>query len=329
MDRLHWVRAVFWATVLASFAGTSWGGEILTTAESLPSNLKTPLGPQTKKEVFNKTPISCYNVSDGSLLDCAFVMKINGLSQRDTSADNTGGHSHDGGRDLGELRSGGAAGAQVKGQTANIAVVVEQRVPEVGGRIETQLDLFVPPGFVTVFPESFDATRTFWRFITTLNVNVPGLTVLPDMPTGAYRKVRSTDDDHKDAVAFFGTRDALIFLNAIAETYQLLTIRSDRPAGLKLSVNDMSLIQGGYFDLNLNWRGEERHINHRTGNSADINRDQVDCGKNKDLRAAVDITMPITSKSPIARRNPPTRLLCESGGRIHIDFDQVAPPALP
>lgn len=160
---------------------------------------------------------------------------------------------------------------------------------------------------------------------------MPGLTVLPDMPTGPYRKVRTKpeDDNHKDAVAFNGTGDTRIFLSAIADTYQLLTVRPERRAGLKLSVNDMSLPAGGYFDLNKDWRGDKEHMFHRTGNSADINRDKVDCKDNKDLRAAVAMTMPITSRSPIARRSQPTRLLCESGGRIHIDFDQVAPPALP
>lgn len=330
MSKLYWVQAVFWVTALASFAGTSWGGAILSTTESSPSNLKTALGPQTKKEVLKKTSIACYDARDGSPLDCAFVMKINGLTQPETSVENNGGHSHTSGRDLGELRFGGAADALVNGQTANARVVVEQRVPEVGGKIETQLDLFVPPGFSTVFPESFDASRTFWRFITTLAVGVPGLTVLPDMPAGSYRKLRRVNDtDHTNAVAFFGTGDTRIFLTAIADTYQLLTIRPERPAGLKLSVNDMSLPAGGYFDLLTNWRGDERHAFHRTGNSADINKDNGDCRQNKDLKAAVGMTMPITSRSPLARRPPPARFLCERSGDIHLDFDQIAPPALP
>lgn len=311
MSALSRVQAVFWLTVLASFAGASWGfGPVLKTGSSQPSNLRTVLGDASRPEEVNKAFISCYNILNGSLLDCRFVMTITGLADPTTAPENSGGHSHVAGtvRDLGELRFGGGSGNQVTGQTMNAVVRVEQRVPEVSGKIETELDLFVPPGWFTVFPQSFDASRSFWRFITRLDVTVAGLSMLPTSPTGTFIKVRGNDMSHTDAVAFYGTGDALLFLNAIADNYRLLTADPQNPAGVPLSVNDMSLIAGGYFDLNLDWRspappGRPKHVYHRVGTSVDINRQPGgDCLQNKTLRAVVDLIMPVDSRSPIARR---------------------------
>ena len=94
----------------------------------------------------------------------------------------------------------------------------------------------MPPGWHTVSPESCDATKTSWCFKTTIDVGVSGLTSLPG-GVPSYKKVRNPDKAHTDAVAFFGTPDAIFYLGAIAELY-------NRLSNNVLSVNDMSLIKG-------------------------------------------------------------------------------------
>ena len=83
----------------------------------------------------------------------------------------------------------------------------------------------------------------------------------------------------------------------------------------KLSINDLSLPNGGLFDLNGLWNTAKGHDTHRHGNDADINRTDgggvlKNCEDDKKLKEAV---------SKIGAGIP--TLLCESGGRKHIDFD--------
>lgn len=212
-------------------------------------------------------------------------------------------------------------------------MLVEHLLPQVGGVIERRLDLFVPPGWHTVAPPpSCDATQSFWCFLHRLNVKVPGLEALnasncqPTLPPAPRCKLRrSPDDDHKDNAAFHGTFSTLLLLADVASEFQ-----RTNPQGLPLAVNDMSLISGGFFDLDLRWEGEERHTYHRTGTSADISKrlGSGDCTQNTSLRAAVDLLMPVDPRSAIARRTNRagvSRFLCEAppDSNIHIDFDQV------
>ncbi len=355
------VHAFLWVTALTGLGGTcaSWGqpfGLAELRASTPPSDLRTVLGRASRYEHVFDTVIGCYDArTTGVLIDCRFAMRINDLVEPIDSVENHGGHTHGpsyptGGppRDLGELRFGGASGSQVNGQTANTVVRVKQRVPQVSGRIDTRLNVFSPPGWHTVSPpKACDATETFWCFILKLDVTVPELTSLPASkcstapPQAPICKSRNPDDNHTDEVVFYGDGNTLLFLGYVGESYRRLTITSQNPTGRRVSVNDMSLIAGGYFDhLRREWRAPEQpppkpsasHFYHRIGTSADINKTDGDCTKNKTLRAVVDLLMPVESRSPIARRaNAPgferSRFLCEleNNKNIHIDFDQIVP----
>ena len=75
---------------------------------------------------------------------------------------------------------------------------------------------------------------------------------------------------------------------------------------------------GGVFDDDQNWT--EPHIEHRDGRDVDINRGGVNCKPDLHLRAAINkflVKLDFTAKGP---RKPPSALLCESGGRKHIDI---------
>jgi hypothetical protein len=335
MSALAQARAVLWVTVLAGVAGTSWGQSFVHKAgEALPSRLKTVLGPASRTVEIHNSYIGCYDVRNGNPTDCRFVMNINGLATVGNPLENHGGHGHVAGRPLGELRFGGATGSQLNGQTGNTQVVVEHLLPQVGGVIERRLDLFVPPGWRTVDPQSCDATQTFWCFLHRLNVKVPALSpltasnCLPALPPAPICKLRaSPDNNHTDAAAFYGTTNALLFLNAMADEFR------QRTEGLPLAVNDMSLVSGGFFDLDLGWQGEQRHSTHRTGDSADISKrlpGMGDCTTNLTLRAVVDELMPVDPRSAIQTRTNRagvSRFLCEAAptNNIHIDFDQIPP----
>jgi len=308
----------------AAWSVSARGGEIHQTVSSLPSELRTPLGLRSNTLEKKQTSIGCYDIFTGLFIDCGYDMSFRGLSP----------DPHAPAHPLGDLQviapALGARTTFVAGQTSNDIVFVSQQIPTASGKIDTVLNVRVPPGWHTVFPESLDATRTSWRFVTTVDVAVTGLTSLSGAPCGSAGvsvvRCRSADTAHTDDVAFFGTGDALVYLNAIADSFFL---QADQP----LSVNDMSLLKGGVFDIKNNYAPP--HRTHRVGMSADINKTAGNCKQNKTLRAVVnDIMAPIPG-SPFAINrtlNSLGRFLCEETGtkptnNIHIDFDVQAPPS--
>jgi hypothetical protein len=323
------IKTVLWCAlaVLCTQTGLAWGGPIYNTVKMQPLNLITPLGNITPKSLF-VTNIACIDASNGQYTDCAFDIRINGLVQPNTEVANNGGHlpnMHSGTRPVGDLQiifpTIGAKTQFVYGQTNYSYVNVVYEMPEVSGKIETVLNLRVPPGWHTVYPESCDISRTYWCFNTMVDVGVvTDLLPLADpqtYPRLPYIRVRNnpTTDPHPNSVAFYGTINTLFFLNNIAISYQ--------KKGYMLSVNDMSLPRGGLFDVHANYLTP--HGYHRTGQSVDINKNFGDCLKNKMLRLVVDAEMPIQAGSKFAnpKRYFPSRFLCETGNNnnIHLDFD--------
>lgn len=313
---------------LCSQTSLARGGTIYNSVKMQPLNLITPLGNLTQKSSI-VTTVACVNVRNGNYTDCAFDIRINGLVQPDTAVSNNGGHLHGGIHPVGDLQiifpGTGTKTQFVSGQTSNSYVSVVHEMPEVSGKIETAYNLHVPPGWHTVYPEPCDASRTYWCFVTTVDVGVvTDLFPLADpktYPGLPYIRVRNAHG-HPDDVAYYGTMNTLFFLNNIAIAY------GDK--GYQLSVNDMSLPRGGFFDDHADYlttlpSGKlAPHIYHRTGQSADINQDSNgDCLENDELREVVDIEMPIKAGSPFTYRYFPSRFLCEQGNNnnIHIDFD--------
>jgi len=60
----------------------------------------------------------------------------------------------------------------------------------------------------------------------------------------------------------YGVRGLVQHLQAIADGYDSLY------PGIRLRINDMSLVWGGHFDINNNWQGD--HAEHRIGWNADV-----------------------------------------------------------
>ena len=308
--------------ILCTQTGLAWGGPIvtgpiLTTVSMIPSNLNTPLTHPGKSYMY--TRIGCVNAANGNFISCGYDFSITGLTQPDTDPANNGGHSHTiSNHPLGTLKESlpmpGNSATYLSGNTQNNWVYFSHEIPEVSGKINTVLNLRVPPGWHTVNPQPCDVSFTYWCFNTTVDVGL-NLTPLPDA-AWLYTKHRKPDTAHTDAVAFYGTDSALRNLNSIADWYNQLTL-------LTLSVNDMSLIKGGLFDVYADY--SPPHHDHRTGESADINKDvNGDCTKNKALLLAVLFVMPPEPYTYYANRKLPSfgHFLCETGNHnnIHIDL---------
>jgi murein endopeptidase len=157
-----------------------------------------------------------------------------------------------------------------------------------------------------------------------VDVGVKNLTWLLNAPQ-LYKKTRHFDVNHTDAVAYYGTSSALTNLKSIADWYNQITLQT-------LSINDMSLINGGVFDLGLSYVAiphKSGHQLHRTGESADINQDivnnvKLDCTKNKSLLLSVFFVMGRNGGKIYANRQLPSlgHFLCETtnNNNIHIDL---------
>ena len=305
------------------------GGPIFETVSKAPSNLETPLGPLSDT-VQKVTSIACYDFLTGNLLNCDFDTTIIQLHQPTADVENNGGHTHNfDTHPLGTIQVVApittAPSTFQSGNTNFDTYFVSHEMPEASGKIDTVLNLHVPPSppdWHTVSPESCDASRTFWCFFTTIDVGLSGLLAMPS-GVPSIVKVRSPDTAHTDAVAFSGKADAIFYLVQIADTYNQLT------NGSRLSINDMSLLKGGVFDLNKDF--DSPHILHRTGQSVDINKTLGDCRANYQLRRAVNMVLPAEPGSFFDQRMYPSQghFLCEKNGNIHIDLDITAPPSPP
>lgn len=164
----------------------------------------------------------------------------------------------------------------------------------------------------------FGCGPTSYTFIDTFNVEIPNLQELPEPGSSSlYEKLRDGTNTHPQG--HHGTPYALQMISLIAENYWVLS-------GNKLSVNDISLPDGGLFDISNNWTPP--HDEHRVGTSVDINRKGIHCLDNKSLRTAVEMLAPHV----IRKGKTASPLLCEKkdlplekgGGKYHIYLDQIS-----
>ena len=288
--------------------------------------MKTPLDPNPGKvNVYTYT--GCVNVANGNFIDCRYDFRITSLKLPNADVPNNGGHLHDyASHPLGTLKviwppSSGNPSNFLNGQSQNSYVYFAHEIPDASGKIETELNLRVPLGWHTVFLESCDASNTYWCFKTTVDVGL-NLSPMPDTPSLYLKHRGDTDLNHTDAVSFYGTDSAIRNLYKIAGWYNWLTDKR-----FKLNINDISLIRGGVFDIKGKYKNP--HNTHRTGESADINKDvlngvKLECTKNKLLSAAVFLVIRPEAGTVFAGRKFPSwgHFLCETGNHnnIHIDL---------
>jgi len=146
-------------------------------------------------------------------------------------------------------------------------ILLRFRAPQFGGQIEFEARSVLAPG------DTVSAKDT-------VIVAVPGLVLLPDGEnlnkvggtpnhTGpreddAHPNFRTPDNNHYATQVF---RDSLFSLaDAWADSVQSDSAQDNRQK--PLNINDISLPNGGLFDINGNWRISHRH--HRVGTDADI-----------------------------------------------------------
>jgi len=193
-------------------------------------------------------------------------------------------------------------------------------VPQVAGIYEFNAKLTATPGYAFFWiPNKITTIETLGTLRATQARTA--YRQFPDNPA-EWARIRGgrnqgdpvgSDPDHTDSVAFGAAEITHQVLPLIAAEYAKL-----RPGNRRLSINDISLPMGGVFDDNQDWT--RPHAEHRNGRDVDLNQDGLPCQADTHLRAAVNkFLVKLATNSNGQPRNPPSALLCESGGRKHID----------
>lgn len=284
----------------------------------------------------NRAYVQCINIINNEPLDCAFTYTITGLVDPETSEINNGGHFHYFNRPLtfngGDVEYAAdqnqdpyiVSGTSLSTPPSSSAKII-YTAPTISGKVNVTLISKAPRGFRCVI-HCLDSTTHFRQDI--YDVGIDGLELLPDPSTGDfYEKVRNSDINHPNTVAFYGTPFAIGALKGIALNYHTLTTKTDPNTGELigelLSINDMSLPRGGLFDIAGFWN--QPHKEHRLGTSADINRNGIDCKMNHEMRLAVELIAfkVIRFNSITQKLEEISPLLCENEGQNYHIFLEI------
>lgn len=300
-----------------------------------------------------RDPQVCVDIDTGDLVNCQFKFKILGtadvLPTLGYSASGysenliLGGHYHTAGRPFiypdnssgilsianGTLSSTGTL--SITGQTdANYAAVLYP-IPEEGGILAVQDDMYAPPGWYCAYwcytPDDMRDVELYEIGYFDRTYTTTDLVHFPESTD--YSIVRDDGVGHQDPATGYSagtylTADAFARIYTIAWKYYKATHD-------KLSLNDMSLPVGGLYDFRDDWMPP--HKGHRDGIAVDINLhdgsdNYIDCASrnyySKILKKIVDSVIKIPAGSSYF-----TRYLCETnnGDHIHINlFNPYAPP---
>lgn len=193
------------------------------------------------------------------------------------------------------------------------------KVPQVAGIYSFNAKITATPGFAFFFiPTKITTLETLGTLRVTQTSD--GYQQIPASPS-EYALIRGgrnrgdpvgSDPDHFDTVAFGASEITHTVIPLIASEY-------GRLRGRLLSINDISLPMGGVFDDDQNWTND--HKTHRKGNDVDLNQDGKMCLADLHLRTAVNKFLVKLQFTDTGKPRPfPSALLCESGGRKHIDI---------
>ena len=277
---------------LFMWGGTAWGQAPLLVLP--PANLT----PGTTSQGF--VNFHCYDIETFLPVNCVVTATLGPLDPATTTPPFFGGHvAHLPPQPLGKVRNAkeppSADDVSVKGNTLNGFTVV-YTAPEASGQVQFVTTWTFPP-FYLCLDRSSGQFRRICTDTDHLNVGLSGLQDLP--PNPSYIVSRDRAQTHPRGTS--GTPATNDSLARLALLYFVIS-QGQRT----LSINDMSLPQGGLFDIAANWAPD--HKTHRRGIQADINQEGIDCLNDVDLQAAVRVMG--------ARR------LCEPGGNKHITFNR-------
>jgi hypothetical protein len=165
-----------------------------------------------------------------------------------TAVAGSGGHDHhDNNRPKGTL-------SNVSGFTGTGGFSTIYTAPETGGVVELQVNLVFPP-----VPPATEGQP--FSFVQTFGITVPGL--LP-LPPGNWTPIGAVPGQHTDNHYGLPTMNESVLL--FADEYRQVF-------GEMLALNDMSLVQGGLFDVfgtNPSAVWKPNHFSHRFGDDIDV-----------------------------------------------------------
>lgn len=238
----------------------------------------------------------------------------------------------------------------VKGDFGPDWVVMEIEVPENAGYLQWNSEISPPPSNFQI-PNRFVGPGAQpngnLRTEGAIEISFRELRQLPAMDD-LYRRIRGEskattrlpDDSHFNDVAFAGTEIALEAMRLIAEEFKSKTTNAAAQESELIRPNDMSLPLGGVFDIFDQWRPD--HETHRDGLDIDINRssqvvdsmgqdkqrNEVNCTADINFVEAVNAVLsPVRTITLRPRGQAPrkvqTAVLCESGGKKHIDITTI------
>lgn len=292
------------------WGGAAWGQSPLLTLQ--PSNLQGLLAPGGAREGF--IHFGCYDLFTLMRVNCEVTATLAPLDPATTQPQFFGGHRLHNTADqpVGTVRNAniqGAGGPSVTGQTLE-GFTVAYTAPEASGEVQL-LTTWTPPPFYLCQDndeENLGPIRRPCTGINHFNIGLP-LRALDPLDDTFYKVIRGDADRHPSGTS--GTPDTINKLRSLAGLYSAWTFRGDR-----LSVNDISLPQGGLFDWKTDW--VVPHRTHRRGTDVDINVRPVDvngipvgavpCPDDFALQLALEEVATTSSGSP-------PRLLCELNGR--------------
>jgi hypothetical protein len=322
--------------------------------------------------------IQCVDASNGKPIDCTFSYDITGI---DTGGDRRinfaaspimdfrhefGGHSHGAGTnplfyqepgtpivsvDGGGPHTVSPDGRLVQGHTGD-GVNLSYWLPEEAEAVQIEEFIFAPDGWICV---SGCASRTSWEYHETAITGYDGFVQIDInyATDGSFpfyiKRNQANDPGHTDSDAEWGQQYTVDSVRQIASKYEEVT-----PWHGLLPLNDMSLPQGGVFDIHDDWNlgAKQEHLDHRFGKAVDIESIDntgatIPCpdpsqaayhpGPNNYLHGILfehDKTPPpgtATPAPPPGTHTLPVGLrasfFCETEGRLHMNINSDNPAA--
>ncbi len=234
-----------------------------------------PKDPENPITYFEDIPVGCYDAYVMDWADCPFSVSIT----EDTSPPYIAGaghtHSRMVGTGIGKLSGAGAVQVsqwEVRGQTAQTFWIRHDQ-PEMSGGVIMKAVIPAPPGRVCRPDGSLAACTIIYH----VEFQVQGLRPMPPSTANDYKfsghpfLADGTPNNHTGN--HFGTPGLIAATAAVAHDFFDQT-------GRQLSVNDMSLPQGGLYDYHDT--GLPPHKGHRKGTGVDI--DSVTVGADPKLQ---------------------------------------------